>query len=273
MTISDTVECIESIKNNIKYENLSIVVVDNGSPNGTGKKLLKKYADDSKVDILISKENLGFSQGNNIGFKFAKYEKKSDFIVMTNNDTYIKQEDFCKNIINLYKREKFHICGPNIISTVDNKKQNPIPKIFNNINDVIRMKNKFLLLLKLNYIRCDNIIEKFIELKNQLKSKKTLEVNNNDIQIHGSCMMFSPLYIKMYDGLYDKTFMYLEECILKYISDRDGLNMIYSEDMCIYHKEDSATNAIMNKGYKKRRFYYINSINSCNELIKLMKKR
>lgn len=272
ITIEDTIECITSIENNIKYKDKSIIVVDNGSPNGTGDKLLEKYKDNDTVHIIISKENLGFAKGNNLGFKYAKHNKKADFIVMINNDTYINQENFCYSIINEYEREKFHICGPNIISLVDNQKQNPIPRLFNNIQEVKNKVSRFKILMSLSYISGDVIMLKIVEFKNRLKKNNNHKEERNDYKLHGSCMIFSPIFIDKYEGLYDKTFMYGEEDILRYIADRDGLNMFYSENMTIYHKEDSATNASLNKGGKKRRFYYKNSIDSCNELINLMDK-
>ena len=190
---------------------------------------------------------------------------------MANNDTYIEQEDFCKNIVNEYKNNKFHVCGPNIISLVDNKKQNPIPKLFHSIKDVKVKIIKFRILLLLSFVRADTLLMKFVDYRNSKKGKKRIASVSEEFQIHGSCMIFSPMYIRNYEGLCDRTFMYVEESFLKFISDRDNLNMIYSENIVIYHKEDSATNASMNKEYMKRRFYYENSIKSCSELIKLMK--
>ncbi len=268
MTIEDTRQCIESIKNNVEYRDYSIVLVDNASPNNTGEELKKIYKDDINIEVLINKENLGFAKGNNVGFKYAKENNNTDFIVMINNDTIIEQHDFCDRLVEHYKKDKFSIAGPNIISLIDNKRQNPTPKIFYTKQQVYKMKNKFKLLLILNFIGIDNIFEKILQ---HIKGKnEECEINIREFQLHGSCLFFSPDYISKYNGLYDKTFMYIEECILKYISDRDNLIMKYYDDIEIYHKEDSSTNAYMGKGYKKRRFYYKHSIDSCNALIGLM---
>lgn len=274
MTIEDTIECIESIKKNVDYNNYSIVVVDNGSQNDTGKQLKSKYDDFRNINTILSNENLGFAKGNNLGYKYAKYENNADLIVMINNDTIINQTSFCRKLVKFYNKDKFHIAGPNIISLVDNKKQNPTKKIFNTKNDVIRMKNKFKLLLNLNHIKCDSLFELVLAHINKIRKRENISqcINEDNFQLHGSCLIFSPLYIEKYDGLYDKTFMYIEECILKYIADRDNLIMKYYDDLTIYHKEDSSTNAYMGKGYKKRKFYYKNSIESCNVLINLMRE-
>ena len=117
IVIDDTIECIESIFNNIKYENYNIVVVDNKSPNSSGKILKDKYKKNDRVTVILNNENSGFAKGNNIGYKYAKAILKAQFIILINNDTIIKQNDFIDKIINTYEETKFYVLSPNIIST------------------------------------------------------------------------------------------------------------------------------------------------------------
>lgn len=257
ITIEDTVECVESIRTNMEYENYSIIIVDNGSPNHSGDILLNKYKDFNNIEVIISEENLGFAKGNNIGFIHAKYNQGADFIVLINNDTIIEQKEFCDKIITTYNKEKFHVLGPDILSLYDKKHQNPVPRIIKNIRDVEKRISKLSILKVLNYFRIDQIVQ---NIKEKIEKKNNVEVE--DIQLHGSCLIFSRKYIERYDGLYSKTFMYAEECILKYICCRDNLNMIYVPELQIKHKEDSSTNAYLRKDYLKRRFYYNNTIKS-----------
>ncbi|MDM0473299.1 glycosyltransferase [Clostridium perfringens] len=269
LTLDDTVECVESILN-INYDKFSIVIVDNGSTNSSGIILKEKYKDNNLVNIIISEENLGFAKGNNIGYRYAKYSQNADFIILINNDTVIKQIDFCDKLVNDFKGYKFDIAGPKIISLVDKKNQNPVPKIFYNKVQVKKFIRKFKLLLIMNYIGVDSVFENLIKKVKGKNEKYNKEVE--DIQLHGSCIIFSKNYIDKYDGLYDKTFMYMEECILKYISDRDNLKMKYLDNITIYHKEDSSTNVFLKNNLRKRRFYYKNSLESCNLLLGLMNK-
>lgn len=269
LTLSDTVECVESILN-MDYDKFSIVVVDNGSPNDSGIALKEKYKDNSLVNIIISEENLGFAKGNNIGYRYAKYSKNSDFIILINNDTVIKQKDFCVRLVADFKCYKFDIAGPKIISLIDKKNQNPVPKIFYDKFQVKKFIRKFKLLLIMNYIGVDSSFETLMK-KIKGKNKKNIR-EVKDIQLHGSCIIFSENYINKHEGLYDKTFMYMEECILKYIADRDNLTMKYLDNIIIYHKEDSSTNAFLKNNLRKRRFYYKNSLESCNLLLELMNK-
>lgn len=271
LTIEDTIRCVESIQNNVDYDNYSIVIVDNGSKNNTGIELVSMYDEISNIKVILSEQNLGFAKGNNLGFEYAKYVLNSEFIVMINNDTIIEQKEFCKKIIQKYNETKFDIAGPKIISLINNQLQNPIPIQFKTQIDVKIKLIKFRILLALNYIGADTILQT-IKTKIKINNSSIKDrMNLSKYQLHGSCLIFSEKYIKNYDGLYSETFMYCEEDILKYIAERDKLNMIYLSGIEIYHKEDSATDEVFKKGILKRRFYYKNSINSCDILLSLMK--
>ena len=49
-----------------------IVIVDNHSPNNSGRKLVEEYKNMPEVKVIITQYNLGFACGNNIGYQFAK---------------------------------------------------------------------------------------------------------------------------------------------------------------------------------------------------------
>lgn len=276
ITIDDTKECVESILNNVLYDNYSIVIVDNGSNNFTGEKLLELYRNNEKINIIINNNNTGFARGNNVGFMYAKNKLGTDAIVMINNDTIITQKNFCEKIKEIYNKKNFDICGPNVISKLDGMSQNPIVRQFYNKEEVNKKIVRLKILLFLSYFNLDQCVQKkYIRLKKNFTEKKKNERNileTGDFQLHGCCMIFSKKYINKYNGIYDKTFMYGEEDILRYICQRDNLNMIYSEELNIYHKEYSSTYMSFGKGVKKRRFYYVNSIESYKLLQHMMSK-
>lgn len=265
-TVKDTIECIESILTNLANHEFNIVVVENGSSNNSGVEIEKKYEDNNLIDVVISKKNLGFAKGNNLGFNFAKLNHNPDFIVMLNNDTIIKQKDFFEHIIRSYTKDQFVVAGPRIISLIDSMDQNPIPYLFKDKNSVKKRIIKFNILRVLSFVNLDTKLTKITNKRFKKKSNRHFE----DFQLHGSCLIFSKEYINRYDGLYEKTFMYMEEDILKFISVRDKLKMAYIKDAEVYHKEDSATDSIFNKATHKRRFYYTHSIDSSKKLLELM---
>ncbi|MFJ7747979.1 glycosyltransferase [Peribacillus sp. NPDC097295] len=271
LTEQDTIECIESILKNVKYENYKILVVDNGSPNGSGNRLKIKYEKYSKVDIILTNKNLGFAKGNNIGFLKAKNYYHADFILLINNDTIIEQKDFLEKLISVYNKHKFALMGPDIISTVDRYHQNPQPLRIDRRKDVLFQITRHLALLIMNYLRLESIVKKILKI---FKQEKGFASNHSkvlkNVQLHGSCLIFSPEYIKDYDGLYDKTFMYFEEDILFYLCKKNKLKTLYSPELVIFHKEDSATNEYLKNNLQKNRFIYKESLKSIFHLLRLM---
>jgi GT2 family glycosyltransferase len=169
ITTEDTLECVKSIIDNIKYNRYEIIIVDNGSPNKSGIKLKEIFEDNSNVRVEINEKNLGFAKGNNVGFKIAKEDLNSDFVIMLNNDTILKQPDFINVLIEKYKNDKFSVLGPDIISTIDGNHQNPhnSPQRASLIK-YTRTFLIYLFLLIMNYIHLD---EKILNLRGQYKAK------------------------------------------------------------------------------------------------------
>jgi GT2 family glycosyltransferase len=77
--------CLESVIANTECENLEIVVVDNGSKDGTPNYLREFAAGARNVRVLLNVENRGFAVGNNQGLAIAGGE----VLVLLNNDTIV----------------------------------------------------------------------------------------------------------------------------------------------------------------------------------------
>lgn len=267
-TYSDTETCVESIFKSCGT-NLHIIIVDNGSPNCSGEELERKYQSNSCVTVIKTGENLGFARGNNVGFRMAK-QAGADFIILMNNDLILKDSGFLHTLKSLYLTKKYAVLGPNIISLVDNQQQNPMPIPNNDIANVSRSIRSLKLQLLLSYVRMDRIAIHLVRHTKPPALRPATVKEQENIALHGSCLIFSPDYIKRYDGLFNRTFMYCEETILYYICMRDHIKMLYSPELTIYHKEDSATNAVQEKPIKKRRFFYRCSIDSMERFKELI---
>lgn len=279
-TIEDTKKCIESIKEKSNNKNIEIVVVDNASPNNTGKELYNLYRQNDKIHVIINKENLGFARGNNVGFKYAKENLNADFIIMCNNDTYLLKDDFFTLIQEEYERSNFAVLGPKIL--LPNNKVNPI---IQKLPDMKQL-NKQLFMTRLEYITNLLYLNKLYKwlkkiLKNilialKLKSKSKVKDNENiryeNIVLHGSFYIFSKKYIEKFEGLDDRTFLYREEELLALRLKNNNLKSVYNPEIEIFHNEDGATNAITKSDRKKKIFICKNQIKSTKILIEEMKK-
>ena len=108
----DTIECINSIKQNTSENNFiyEIVVVDNKSTNESLLELKKIEG----ITLIQASKNAGFSSGNNIGIKYA-IENKSEYILLLNNDTIITENSIDKMYLELKKHNDIGIMSSRIM--------------------------------------------------------------------------------------------------------------------------------------------------------------
>ena len=98
----DTVETINSLlKSGINNFSLKIVVVDNGSTDGSAREIAKLFKTSKIKKGITTKlieldKNLGFAEGNNVGIRYS-LDSKADYVVLLNDDTLVDS----KMLINL----------------------------------------------------------------------------------------------------------------------------------------------------------------------------
>ncbi len=81
-TYQFTYNCIQSIVEKTKGVSYEIIVVDNASPTEDPSGLKEAFP---SINLLLSKENLGFAKGNNWGIQHANAE----YYLLLNNDTLL----------------------------------------------------------------------------------------------------------------------------------------------------------------------------------------
>lgn len=88
-----------------------VVVVENGSTDGSWELLEKKYKQNKIVKIIKSKENLFFAGGSNLGARKAKGE----WLVFLNSDTVV-DKDWLKELVKTAKKDKKLLLQPKILN-------------------------------------------------------------------------------------------------------------------------------------------------------------
>lgn len=257
MAAKDTIECIHSILNssNKSIHKINIIVVDNGSTNNSLNEIKKAFVNNSTVTILHSDKNLGFARGNNIGFSYAKNNIQANFIVLLNNDTLINQATFNEKIVQKFDEKHYFVLGPDIV-TAAGFHQNPGKKQSWGIFELVLYRLKKRIRILLTYLHIDHTAAKIMETVKDVYLKEPIIGDVENTILHGACLIFSPSYLKHFDGICDKTFLYWEEDILKLQADFYGFLMMYSSDLVVYHKEDIATNMIIGAPEEKARRKY-----------------
>ena len=118
-----TVESIEFLKRLQNISSAHIIVVDNGSPNGTGERLAEKYAGDPIVTVKLLQKNIGFASGNNKGYQFAKQQFGINCAVVMNSDVFLQDRQFLVKLqSNRDIWSKHSIIAPNVV----NKEHKPL---------------------------------------------------------------------------------------------------------------------------------------------------
>lgn len=265
-----TVQSILRLEGN---HNSRVIIVDNASPNGSGKQLEKKYHNNLMVKIVLSDINGGFSRGNNLGYQYCLDHYDMDFVIAANNDVIFSQKDFIPVLYECYEQEKFYVAGPDIFVPHRQYHQSPIVNHVRDISEmresielvrenVKRFSKKIPLKLFRNYCievyRENILIQKLIRIAKKVKVQKNVswkEARRN-VVLFGACIIFSKEYCMRNDELFETiTFMYGEEDFLALKCVRDGGTTMYLPQLRILHigHGSSISNRLSFAEFRKRK--------------------
>ena len=85
------------------YDSFVVLIVDNGSTDGSKEYLEKLSAEDDKVKCILLDSNTGFSGAVNVGIAASDTE----YVVLLNNDTEA-DKDYLKEIAAVFEADKEH---------------------------------------------------------------------------------------------------------------------------------------------------------------------
>jgi len=106
----DTLLCLESL-GKISYPNYSVILVDNGSTDGSADAVRQRFP---AAQVVALPDNMRFAGGNNVGLRIA-LERCDNFALLLNNDTTV-EADFLDHLVAAAQRdERFGLIGPKIL--------------------------------------------------------------------------------------------------------------------------------------------------------------
>ena len=112
-TYEMTLDLIKELKR-IDYTDLSVLVVDNCSPNESAE-VLASASDELGFSFIANDKNAGYAVGNNIGIRYA-IEHGYDYSWILNNDVKITDEEILKKMVSIAEMHEDVACvGPEII--------------------------------------------------------------------------------------------------------------------------------------------------------------
>lgn len=105
-------DCVRSIVDQ-SYDNLEIILVDDGSTDSSGKKCDNWDSVDKRIKV-IHQDNLGLSGARNTGISIAK----GDYIAFIDSDDYIHR-DYVKSMYEACLDNNVQLCVCGILETID----------------------------------------------------------------------------------------------------------------------------------------------------------
>lgn len=104
--------CIESLLKQRGGHEIRIVIVDNGSQDGSMQIIQDHFGGDSRIETVFLDDNYGFSRANNVGICRAE-ELGADYVLLLNNDTEV-HEDLLTELLACADRHPNSMIAPKI---------------------------------------------------------------------------------------------------------------------------------------------------------------
>ena len=272
-----TKKCVDSILKTYSISERKIIIVDNGSNNGSGESLKETYFSQENIEVIIAKNNQGFARGNNIGYVIARAQG-ADFIIMCNNDLIFEQKDFEGRIMQHYSKSGGYIAAPDI-KDVNGNHLSPIyctPLTYWEVYRKIRFKEVSLTLLKLSqkvsaFSYITNYAEKYKNMDTSKWNRNFYKKKTNIVPC-GACLIFFPRAINDRDYAFNPgTFMYCEEYILSFECNQENQQIDILDDIYVLHIGEGSTNKLLKDSFDKHLFKLSNSIVSLKLLLNMMR--
>lgn len=102
-------DCLASIEQNVRSTSYEIIVVDNGSNDGSVEAARSAFP---RATLMVNASNLGFARANNLGIR----RMKGRYAVLLNSDTVIMEGAFEKLLSFMDSNPQAGMCGPQLLN-------------------------------------------------------------------------------------------------------------------------------------------------------------
>lgn len=212
-----TIACIESIKKS-SYQNYEIIVIDNNSPDNSGKQLSKL----DNIRFLQMNENLGFAAGNNRGIE-AAISDGCEYVMLLNNDTVISNTMIEQLIL---KADENTVVVPKMYYyDIDGKKN-----VIWYAGGTLKYKNS------------DGI-----HIGSRKEDSEQYSIEKKVSFATGCCMLIHKTILERVGMLREEYFMYCEDTDYSIRLNRENVKILYVPAAQLWHKVSSSSGGEMSK--------------------------
>lgn len=246
-----TENCIKSILSSTKKTSYEIIVLDNGSRDGSIQMLERLKNTTHNLKVIINKDNAGFGKANNQGIKLAT----SDYILFLNSDTEVL-EDGVDKLATFYKEheKEYQFVGGKLFNKDMSPQASAGPEY------------SLLMIFAHLFLRGD-----YWGLTRSSPSTPT-EVD----WVSGACIMTKKEHMEKIKGFDEQIFMYMDEIDLLYRAKKKGMKVFFYPEAKFIHlgsaSSGSKTYPILQVFRGLMYFYQKNRSKSAQIVLKSMLK-
>jgi GT2 family glycosyltransferase len=225
-----------------------LIVVENGSCDGSAEKLRPVVAKYSNVELLESPLNRGYFGGANWALQqYLAKGSRPDWVIICNNDILFDDPQFLSKLLQR-DPENVQVIAPSIIARLTGLDCNPFLRKRLTSIQLWRLRIWYsnyyltwLLQLLSPYVR---ILRHYLYFWRQRPQRgKPTRI----YAAHGSFVIFSRSYFDAGGYIDDGFFLYAEEFSVAEICRRLGLCVVYDPDLRIWHYGHRATGRRLNR--------------------------
>jgi len=230
-TWNETEKCLKSIiktTHDVKY---NIYRVDNNSPKRITKNV-KKLTDLPNVTYIQSRENNGFSAGNNLGI-FAAIEDGCEEILISNNDVYYFKDSIKLMRSYLISNPNVGIVGPKVLL-----KNGETQDVMFGIGTTLSGKYKYILRKTPFKFLVRDFLKKFTLDKEKLSHPTKVH------SVIGCSFMVRKECVKLIFPMDENTFLYEEERIIGVKMEKIGYDTVYYPKPTVLHDHGASTKGL-----------------------------
>lgn len=234
---SHSLICLRSLSQ-VNYPNLKIILVDNGSVDGSVQKLKDEFRD---VTFLENQNNLGFTGGNNAGIEYA-LNQEFDHILLLNNDTTV-MPDFLEKLVSLLESYPQAGMVQPLILFEDNK------------NKIWSAGGKY------NSFNGNSITQ------GDRKNVDNFSLTISELDwATGCCILVSSRLVKEIGLLQNSYFAYFEDVDWSLRARKAGYKILLQPESIIYHEGSAASKKQFDEGILSPTVFYLHSRNQLFQL-------
>ncbi len=228
---------------------LSVVIVDNGSDEGSRAVLEGAKATGLAIETLSEQTNWGYLGGARCGLKaIERWEVAPDWVIVSNSDIEFDEPHFLENLESLLDPE-IGVVAPSILSGISHKNQNPYMVVRPRAQRMHFLKWVFRFKVTCFLYQMAGLLKSLA--KRQLESPVAEPMTETTpgpggerrdparaiYAPHGSFMIFSRRYFERGGNLEHKPFLFGEEVTVAENCRRLGLKVWYEPSLVVSHAD------------------------------------